>query len=475
MIGASEPYTSATTLLDPHEGIAPVSVSGAHEVARLVTEPLPRTIARLGLPAVASMLLMTLFYSVDTFWIGRYLGATALAAASTALFWIWMIVSGAEMVSIGLTAVAARRHGERNPEEAARVVGEAIVFAVVLGLVVALVGTLALERMFEMMDVPAQVVMLGKRYLGLYLIGAPFFYGYFAMDAGFRASGDTRTPFVLLAASVAVSLVLDPVLILGLAGAPQLGVAGAALATVVTRSSAFALGIVVLRRRGMVRFDMIRAAGVRLATAATIARVGLPAATTGVAFSIIYILMTRTTAQFGTPALAAIGIGQRVESWLYMMSVGFGAAVAAIVGQNLGAGETGRAERTGWIALGYVTMPAVLIAAAQLLAAPWLARVFTSDAMVVLYSADYLRIAALSSLVLGSEVVLEAALGGAGATLVPMLVSTAITVTRIPLAAWAAARFGVTGIWWVISLTAAARGVAMALLWGSGFWKGRRV
>ncbi|HEY2026549.1 MAG TPA: hypothetical protein VGG78_06040, partial [Gemmatimonadaceae bacterium] len=87
--------------LEPHEGLAPVAVTNEWESAQLVSDPLPRTIARVALPAVASSLLMTLFFSVDTFWIGTRVGATGLAAASTAVFWIWLLVSIAEMVSVG--------------------------------------------------------------------------------------------------------------------------------------------------------------------------------------------------------------------------------------------------------------------------------------------------------------------------------------------------------------------------------------
>jgi Na+-driven multidrug efflux pump len=188
------------------------------------------------------------------------------------------------------------------------------------------------------MATPAGVAALGTRYLGTYLLGAPLIFGYFAVDATFRAAGDTATPFRLLAGSVLVTLVADPVLIMGLGPFPRLGMAGAAIATVGTRSVAFALGVALLARRGMLRVDVLRVRPV-----ATVLRVGLPTAVTGVMFSLIYVFVAREATRFGTPALAALGIGHRVESWLYTIGVGFGAAAAAIVGQNLGARELARA------------------------------------------------------------------------------------------------------------------------------------
>lgn len=470
----TDPTVPSSVIVDTHEeGLTSLTVTGEWEAAALVRAPLASVIARLGLPAVASMLLMTLFYTIDMLWIGRFLGPTALAAATTSVFWIWLIISIAELVSIGLTSLAARRHGERRlADEAARVVGEAVIYSVILGTLVAIIGTLALDRIFASMDVPPDVVAVGKRYLGTYLLGTPLFFGFFAIDAGFRASGDTRTPLGILSVSVLISLVLDPVLILGLGPAPRMGIAGAAVATIATRTVAFGIGVWLLYERGMLRFTAI--SRVRMATIGAITRVGLPTAVTGMTFSLIYVVLTRSIAPFGTPALAALGIGHRVESWLYTISVGFGAAVAAIVGQNLGAGERDRAERTGWITVGYVLAPAVVLSTLELLAASHFAGIFTTDPATRMHGAEYLRISALSNIFLGAEVVLEAALGGAGATLPPMLTSTALTAARVPLAAWGASRWGLIAVWWVIVLTAAGRGIAMAALWKSGFWKRSR-
>jgi putative MATE family efflux protein len=337
-----------------------------------------------------------------------------------------------------------------------------------VGACIAVAGTLMVDQLFAIMGTPPEVTALGRRYLGTYLIGAPLIYGFFAVDAAFRAAGDTRTPLALLAASVAVTLVLDPVLILGLGPAPRLGIAGAAIATVCTRGAAFVMGVIILRRRGLARFG----GGDASATLRAVARIGLPTALTGVLFSVIYVALTRTVTQFGTPALAALGLGHRIESWLYMIGVGFGASAAAIVGQNMGAGHPERARRAGWIATAYASAPGIVFCAAELLFPERFAAIFTTDPAVVAETARYLRIAAVSQLVICAEIVLEGALGGSGDTVPPMLASTVLTASRIPLAAWAA-RFGPAGIWWVISGTAFARGVAMMAIWHAGRWQRR--
>jgi Na+-driven multidrug efflux pump len=158
-----------------------------------------------------------------------------------------------------------------------------------------------------------------------------------------------------------------------------------------------------------------------------------------------------------------------------MIGVGFGAATAAIVGQNLGAGEVQRAERAGWLSVALCSGLGLVACVADLFFAPELARLFTNDPAVVTEAARYLRIAAISQLGICAEIVLEGALGGAGETLPPMIASSSFTAARIPLVPLAAARWGSAGIWWTICLTAIGRALSMIGLWRWGRWKSRSV
>jgi putative MATE family efflux protein len=315
-----------------------------------------------------------------------------------------------------------------------------------------------------------EVRSLALPYFRVYLLGTPLIFGFFAVDAAFRSSGDSRTPFLLLASSVAVTLALDPVLIMGLGPAPELGMRGAAISMVSTRGLVCLVGLLVLHRRRLLVFHAPRASSI-----AQITRIGLPLAFWGVTFSLIYVALGRIASPFGTDALAALGIGHRIESWLYMTCVGLGAAAAAIVGQNLGAGQPERATRAGWQTAGYTVVLGLALSVVSLIMAEALVSIFTSDPDVIREGALYLRIAVLSNVLLGTEIVLEAAMGGAGYTLPPMLTSTTLTAARIPIAIWLTARIGVSGIWWSIAVTAALRGVAMIALWRAGHWKRRIV
>jgi putative MATE family efflux protein len=435
----------------------------------LVSGPLPRAIMRVALPAIGSALLQLAFLLIDIFWVGRILGPSALAAISTAGFAVWMLLALGEMIGVGLTAVAARRHGEGAHGLAAVAAGTTLALALGIGVVVAVIGWLLVPALFAVMNTPPEVTELGRRWLSTYLVGTPLVLGFFAAEATFRASGDTRTPLVLLMLSVLVTLIADPVLILGLGPAPAMGIAGAAVAAVGTRALVLAFGFGVLVRRRLVRF-VVR----DWRAAVTVLRIGAPTGATGVFFSLVYIGLTRITTRFGTFALAALGVGHKLEGLAYQVAVGFGLASAAIVGQNLGAARPDRARRAGWLSARYACVAAAVPALAFVVAPESLVGIFSRDPGVIAAGASYLRIIAAAEITMALEIVLEGSLGGAGFTLEPMLWSGSLTAARIPLAAWLAAVFGVAGIWWAISLTAVGRGLAMAALWRSGRWQRAR-
>jgi len=406
------------------------------------------------------------FNLIDSIWVGRLIGPAALAAVSTAGFYIWVVLSLGEMVEIGLIAVAARRHGEGDPELAARVAAAAVVYALCAGLVVSVVGWSVAGTMFRVMRVPPEVASLGHAYLSTWLLGAPLVFGFFAIEATFRAAGDTRTPFLMLAASVGVSILLDPLLIMGLGPFPRLGVEGAALASVMVRSGGFLVGLVIALRRGLLR---VSAPDWRALP--TVIRIGMPLSLAGVLLSVIYMWLTRFTSRFGTAALAALGVGHKMEGLGFIAISGFALAAGALVGQNLGARQEARAREAVRLTVGYCLVVTVTTAIAFLLIPGRLVSLFTRDAQVIADGVLYLRVIAFAQIGQSFELILEGALAGAGYTFWPQVVSTSVTAMRIPLAAWWSRAFGLVGIWLALSVTAISRGIAMILFWKRGRWR----
>ena len=444
--------------------------AAARPVGSLTVGPLRPVILRLAAPAVAMMAFNVCFSVIDSIWVGRLIGPAALAAVSTAGFYVWIMLNLGEMVEVGLIAVAARRHGEGTPERAARAAGSALLGGLAAGVATGLLGFAVMAALFRLMGVPPEVAALGREYLSAWLPGGPLVFGFFALEAAFRASGDTRTPFLLLAGSVVLNIGLDPLLIAGLGPFPRLGVEGAAIASVMVRGMAFLLGIGIALRRGLIRVwtpDW--------GAAPTIFRVGAPFAASGVLLSLIYMWLTRFTSRFGTPALAALGVGHKVEGLSFIAISGFALAAGALVGQNLGAMQEERARRAVSMTVGYCLVATSVTAVAFLAVPRTLVSLFTADPAVIADGSLYLRIIAPAQVVQTFELILEGALAGAGYTFWPMVVSTTLTTLRIPLAAWWSGAFGIVGIWWALSLTAMARGVAMTYLWLAGAWRGRTV
>jgi putative MATE family efflux protein len=206
-------------------------------------------------------------------------------------------------------------------------------------------------------------------------------------------------------------------------------------------------------------------------------RIGMPISVSSVAFCVVYLFVNRITAGFGTEAVAALGIGNRIESVNYLISFGFSMAVATLVGQNLGAGNPERAASlarktilivsvfTGFTTVLFLAFPEAIV------------RIFVDDPAVIAAGKSYIRILALSQILMGWELVLEGAFSGAGDTLPPMFVSIPGSIIRIPLAWWLAVSlgWGVEGIWWTITVTTLVKGVALLIWFSRGHWKTKQV
>jgi putative MATE family efflux protein len=329
-----------------------------------------------------------------------------------------------------------------------------------------LLGVALTSDLFRFMGVPAEVATLGRSYLDTWLLGGPLVFGFFAIEATFRASGDTRTPFFLLMASVLLSIGLDPLLIAGIGPLPRLGVEGAALASVMVRGGGFLIGIGIAWRRGLIRLDAPDWRAIP-----TVFRVGAPLSLAGVLLSIVYMWLTRYTSRFGTAALAALGVGHKVEGLGFIAISGFALSASALVGQNLGAGQEARAREAVRITVAYCLAVTTTTATAFLVVPRLLVALFTSDPAVIADGSLYLRVIAFAQIGQTFEIILEGALAGAGYTLWPQITSTTLTLLRVPLGAWWSGAIGLLGIWLALSVTAISRGIVMTVFWLHGSWR----
>ncbi len=437
----------------------------------MVKGSLDRAILHLGAPAALAALLQAGFLVVDTFWLGR-VGEVAIAAASTAGFVMWLAQTLGDGAAMGSGAVLAQAIGAGDRDEARRAARAGQVLAVWGGLLVMGAGLAFAPLTFGFMETSARVTAAGEGYLRIILIGMPAYFVFGWIAAAFRAVGDATTPLKLLALAATVNIVADPILIFGVAGVPRLGVRGAALATVGSWAAAAVAGWVLLGRldiRPKVS-DVIRPP--RETWRAL--RVGLPLGIEGALFSLIYIVLTRITTSFGTPAVAALGVGHKLEVFNYFVCAGMGAAATTLVGQSLGAGAPPRAKRATWRTL-FLTIVPVGVVTVLLVSFPAEAvRGFIPAPDVIAAGMTYVLIVGMSEPFMAFEVVLLGAFAGAHRTLAPSIVQIALTASRIPMAAYLVAHgYGVEGIWIAIGATTVAKGILLSGLFAMWPFHGR--
>jgi putative MATE family efflux protein len=208
-----------------------------------------------------------------------------------------------------------------------------------------------------------------------------------------------------------------------------------------------------------------------------IVELGLPIAGHQLVFVIVYWFLIGYVHQFGVTAGAAMGIGNRVESFSYLTCYGFSVAASTLVGQNLGAGKPDRAARCAWGAVG-LGIGLTTIFSALFLGLPGLiASVFTDDPQVLRIAVDYLVILGLSQSAMAVEIILEGAFSGAGNTIPPMVVMLPCSLARIPLAWYLAFElgWGVNGIWWTLTITTGVKAAILAYWFALGRWKRKKL
>jgi Na+-driven multidrug efflux pump len=194
-------------------------------------------------------------------------------------------------------------------------------------------------------------------------------------------------------------------------------------------------------------------------------RVGLPLGAEGALFSLIYVFLTRITTIFGTPAVAALGVGHKLEVFNYFICVGMGAAATTLVGQSLGAGDLRRARRCAWRTLFVTALPVGLVTVVIVAFPRTAVAVFINDDQVVAAGVTYVLMVGMTQLFMAAEVVLLGAFAGLQWTGVPAALEISLTAVRIPLAWWLVELgWGVEGVWFAIAVTTVVKGALLAVL-----------
>jgi len=439
--------------------------------------PIGRALVLLAVPMVLEMSMESLFAIVDIFWVSK-LGADAVATVGITESLLAIIYAVAMGLAMGATALVARRIGEKDPEAAARAAVQAIAVGAALAAALGVAGALLGPRLLALMGGSPAVVAGGGRYAAVMLGGNVVIMLLFVINAVFRGGGDAAVAMRTLFLANGINLVLDPVLVFGLGPAPRLGVTGAAVATTIGRGIGVAYLLWTLARgRGRVA---VRRAHLRLEVdaMARLLRVSAPGMFQVAVGTASWLGLVRIVSRFGSAALAGYTIGMRAIVFAILPSWGMANAAATMVGQNLGARRPERAESAVWRAGLYnVIFLGVVGTVFGLLAGP-IVRLFTSEAAILPYGVDCLRIVSFGFLFYAYGMVMEQAFNGAGDTWTPTFLNLAcFWAWEIPLAWALAGPFGLgpRGVFIAITVGFSTLAVAGIVLFRRGRWKQKRV
>ncbi len=439
--------------------------------------PIGRALFLLAVPMVLETVMESVFALTDVFWVSR-LGAEAVTTVGLTESVLTLVYTVGLGLGFGVTAMVARRIGEKDPDGAARTAFHAILLGLGVAALLTVAGGLWAEQILGLMGGSAEVVRMGAGYTRIMLVGNATVLLLFLLNAAFRGAGDAVIAMRVLWLANGINIVLDPALIFGWGPLPELGLDGAAVATNVGRGVAVLVQIGTLARSsGRLRIGR-RHLRFRPALLAQLVRLsGTGVLQISVATS-SWIVLTRILAGFGTLPVAGYTVALRIVIFALLPAWGLSNAAATMVGQSLGAGKPERAERSVWLA--GVANLAVLGVTGLLfvLFAPALVGFFTTDPEVSRWGVLCLRVVGFGFPFYALGMVLVQSFNGAGDTWTPTFINFAcFWMFELPFA-WLLAHGvgqGPAGVFVAIALAESSLAVVSAVVFRRGRWKTKKV
>jgi len=405
---------------------------------------------------LVSMVFQSLYVLVDLYWVGR-LGTEAVAAVGISANLSFVVLAASQMLGVGTTTVVSHAAGRKEHAQATHLFNQSQVLSMVAGVIFLAVATLFRTSYAAALSADATMQALAEEYLQWFIPAMALQFAMVAMGAALRGTGNFKPGMIVQTATVIINIVLAPVLIFGWGPFPQMGVSGAAVATLV----AIIVGVVwisfyFIDREAYLRFHPADWKP-KLAVWGRMLKIGLPA---GVEFGLMGVYMVVVYAisrRFGAAAQAGFGVGFRIVQSVFLPIVALGFAVAPVAGQNFGAKQGDRVRAVFKTAASLAAAYMLPVGIGVYLAAPQLIRIFSSDPEVLHVGVDYLHIVTLNFVASGITFVSASMFQGMGNTMPSLATSVLRMVVGIAPAVVLSGRpeFTLSWIWWftVVSTT----------------------
>jgi len=347
------------------------------------------SIFKMGLPSMFGFMAQHIYAVVDQ-------AESGVAAITFFNNLMWLLFAFNSLVGPGSVAVISRRYGEKEFDRTEKAIKETILLKLFFGFCLAVLGWFFLPEMLYLIGARGDTLALGIGYGRILLLGLPIMYATYSIFTALRGVANPNWAMALMIGSNILNITLDPLLIFGYAGLPEMGINGAAVASVISFGLTFLIGIILfMTKRTNVRLHLIGKAAVSVASMWKIVRIGIPAWLGELSFSSSRLLITPIVASFGTAVVAAYGVSMQVMSFGIAILVGMGLGLSSLIGHNLGGEKYDRAKKTGdraiYLGIGIMTAMGVL----TFLFAELYMKVFFENPETIRLGVEILRITAV--------------------------------------------------------------------------------
>ena len=433
-----------------------------------------RLILKFAIPMLLGNIFQQLYNIVDSIVVGKFIGKAALAAVGTSGPIIFLLVSFIIGVTMGFTIVVSQFFGAKQLDNVKKAINTLYIFMFFTSLVVSIGGIMLSGFIFRVIDLDPAIVPDATLFLNIFLSGLIFLFGYNGTSAILRGLGDSKTPLYFLIGSVGLNIILDLIFV----PVFHWGVAGVAIATVISEACAFIAQIIYLNRyHKVVKFSFHDLTFDHDIFVKSI-KIGLPTGFQQTFVAAGMVALYWIVNQFGVDANAAYSAAGRIDNFAALPAMSFTVALSTFVGQNMGANRPDRVKAGLRATLIMTSVISVFISLITILFGKLLMRMFTNDEVVIAMGGDYLRIIGSFYILFSVMFVINGVLRGAGDTLIPMFISLfSLWIIRIPIA-WLLAKnpaIGVHGIWWSIPIGWLSGVILYYGYYRMGYWKKKAV
>jgi putative MATE family efflux protein len=429
-------------------------------------------ILRFTAPMLLGNLLLQTYSVIDCILVGRLLGKEALAAVGASFPIIFMLISFVIGIASGGTIVISQYFGAKDYVRVRRAIDTLYIFSFFASIVIMSFGIFFSTDIFRLIKLPVEIIPQATAYLDVFLLGTVVIFGFNGTCAILRGIGDSVTPLVFLLISSVINILLVILFIQYF----HFGISGAAWATVVSQSLAFAAAIIYLNKyHTLVRINLKELVFDKEIFRKSF-RIGLPSGFQQTFVAMGMIVIFHIINGYGADIIAAYTVVGRIDNFAMMPAMNFGQALSTFTGQNTGANKRRRVRSGLWSTIGLSSLISIFLSIIVIVFRYPLMQLFTNDTNVISYGTEYLVIVGSCYVIFSIMFSLNGLLRGAGDTLIPMFITLlSLWIIRIPLAYFLSDRFGVKGIWWAIPIAWLTGALFSFAYYITGKWKNKGV